>query len=203
MGLIDFLSNMFKSKDEQNHQKTFNSQETNGVGANLEPLQQSNNIPKDIFIEENILGKDKSFQKLNTETIGIDKVYQLLQEDYESIGYQDSFSNPDDNYKDRRIRMIKLSLHIAIEREMTYYDDLIKDINFQLEIKVVQGLVTLIQELNAKKEQVEERKQKLQEMKEQIEKEEGVFTRVKFSYESGFLRGINELIRAKILDRRI
>ena len=52
---------------------------------------------------------------------GLDAIYNFLQNDYESKGYNDALTNPDESYKTDNIKMFNHDLFILIDKSATYY----------------------------------------------------------------------------------
>lgn len=134
---------------------------------------------------------------------GINQVYSFLQADYESKGYNDSLVNPDDSYKADNIRLIKLDLHILLEKTSTYYDNMISELNYHILTRSRAGLVDLAQELENRKKLVEDCKQKLAEIKNSLNDEYGMCQRIILSYQRGFMRGLSALTQSNILNKKI
>jgi hypothetical protein len=134
---------------------------------------------------------------------GINQVYLFLQADYESKGYNDSLVNPDDSYKADNIRLIKLDLHILIEKTTIYYDNMISELNYHILTRTRAGLIDLVQELENKKKLVEDCKTKLIDIKNSLNDEYGMCQRIILSYQRGFMRGLSALTQSNILNKKI
>jgi hypothetical protein len=162
----------------------------------------SSEISKNRSIEE--MGpSDKQLLSNNGKSEGIDQVYSFLQADYESKGYNDSLVNPDDSYKTDNIKLIKLDLHIIIEKTSTYYENLISELNFHITTRNRAGLLDLVQELENRKKLVEDYKVKLREIKDGMNDENGICQRIILSYQRGFMRGLSAITQSNVLNKKI
>lgn len=183
----------------------FNRQ--NGNNNVVESKQSETNItpeiPKNIFIEESEPSNNQSFNNSGYLMEGIEQVYSFLQADYESKGYSDSLVNPDDSYKTDNIRLIKLDLHILIEKTVTYYENLISELNFHVSTRSRAGLIDLVQELNNRKKLVEDYMIKLDNIKKSMDDENGMCQRIILSYQRGFMRGLSALTQSNVLNKKI
>lgn len=160
----------------------------------------SNNTSMTNGVAKAINGATKA---TNGEYKGIEKVYAFLQADYESKGYADAISNPDDNYKIESIKLLKMDLEIILQQAFLYYDELSREIEVHIRTRSNAGLIDLVEELNARKAIIDEHKRILSQIKEDVENEKGKFLRVKICYERGFLKGLMHLTNTNILNKKI
>lgn len=190
MGLFDFFR-----KNQQNSGQINN----NSID---QKHAETTEIPKDLFIEE---ANPNDRFNLSTDGFdkGIDTIYSFLQADYESKGYSDALVNPDDSYKNDNIKLIKLDLRILIERTSTYYEDQISVLNHHLLSRSRAGFVDLIQELEARKKQVEDHKMKLKQIVDEIENEDSICQRIILSYQRGFMKGLSALTQSNVLNNKL
>ena len=84
-----------------------------------------------------------------------------MQADYETKGYNDAITSPDDSYRQDNIKLIKHDLNILIQKVNTHYQDLIKELEFHISSRIRAGLVDLVEELKSKKEMVQEHMDKV------------------------------------------
>ncbi|NVK53836.1 MAG: hypothetical protein HWD85_12945 [Flavobacteriaceae bacterium] len=186
MGLFDF----FKRKNQSEN------------GSNLSD-QASNEIPKDIFVEEAEPSESSNGLNGKPDLKGIELIYDFLQADYESRGYNDSLINPDDSYKTENIKLIRYDLDILIQKVTTYYEDLIREIDFHMESRGRAGLIDLVEELKTKKEMVLEHMEKVTALKKEAENNNGITQRIVLSYQRGFMRGLSALTQSKVLNKEL
>lgn len=160
-------------------------------------------IPRNLFVEESEPTNGQNIENNSFLIEGIEKVYSFLQADYESKGYSDSLVNPDDSYKTDNIKLIKLDLHILIEKTGTYYQNLISELNFHISSRSRAGLVDLVQELENRKKLVEDYMLKIDNIRKTMDDENGMCQRIILSYQRGFMRGLSALTQSNILNRKI
>lgn len=154
---------------------------------------------------EALSASDRNAQGLRagTEHGGIKQIYDFLQADYESRGYQDALTNPDDSYKTDNIRLIRLDLKILIQQVITYYEDLLNEIDYHITTRSQAGLLDLVQELEARKKMVSEHIVKVSHIQTEIENENGMGHRIILSYQRGFMRGLSALTQSTVLTKKI
>jgi hypothetical protein len=164
-------------------------------------------IPREIFIEESDPAEDNApnitYMNSNGESKGIESVYAFLQADYETRGYNDALANPDDNYKNESVKLLRMDLDILLQRANLHYEDLSKEAEVHIITRSNAGLVDLVQELKARKSVIDEHKRILAEIKADIEQDDGKFMRVRLSYQRGFLKGLTHLTNTNILNKKI
>ena len=184
MGLFNFLRRNNPSKD------TF----LQGQSDN----KDVSNIPRDIFIEDKE-PQDVSSILANGSSNGIEVVYAFLQADYESRGYSDALTNPDESNKQDGIKLIKLDLHVLIDRIHNYYKRRLNDLEFHTASRGRAGLIDLVEELKSEKEKSTTEIQRLKEIENSIEPGNGLVERVVLSYSKGFMRGMSAITLSRIL----
>jgi hypothetical protein len=153
-------------------------------------------IAEDIFIEKRDPQENTTFYN-NSEARGIDSIYAFLQIDFEPKGYNDALVNPDQSNKADGIRLIKTHLNIIMDKEINYYDKLIKDLECHIRSRGDAGLVDLVEELRTQKDKADTDIQKIHEIELQMRNNSGLFEKVILSYEQGFKRGLAAISKSK------
>jgi hypothetical protein len=100
MGLFKF----FSKKNQENQVETIN---------------QLVEIKKDLFIDESDPVENSTNLISSNGVSGIDAIYNFLQSDYESRGYNDALTNPDDSYRSDNISLLRQDLSIMIDKSST------------------------------------------------------------------------------------
>lgn len=126
-----------------------------------------------------------------------------MQADYETKGYNDAITSPDDSYRQDNIKLIKHDLNILIQKVNTHYQDLIKELEFHISSRIRAGLVDLVEELKSKKEMVQEHMDKVNLITKEMETNSGMAERTILSYQRGFMRGLSALTQSKILNKEL
>ena len=175
-----------------------NNQETLG-----KTITDTVDIPKDLFIEERNPEEQEYAYKQNGEAKGIDVIYTFLQADYETRGYNDALTNPDDSYKSDNINLFRQDLFILIQKANTYYESFIKELDFHISSRGRAGLIDLVEALETKKEMVLDYLEKIKLIHADAENGLGVVQRITLSYQRGFMRGLSALTKYNILNRQL
>jgi len=132
--------------------------------------------------------------------LGIDAIYAFLQADYETKGYNDALTNPDENYKADNIKLFQYDLQILIQRSFMYYDDKIKEIDFHIGSRTRAGLIDLVEELKIKRNLVIEHIEKVKQLQHDTASNTGMSERITLSYQRGFMRGLAAITQTKVMN---
>jgi hypothetical protein len=181
----------------------FNLFKNNGNGSSMNETVEANSIPKELFIEEKDPQNLISSNTTNGSTRGIEAIYSFLQADYETKGYNDALTNPDDSYKADNILLIRQDLEILILQVKTYYEDNINKLEFHINSRSRAGLVDLVEELKITKDTVQEHLKKVDTLNEDLEQNTGITQRIALSYQRGFSHGLSALTQSQILNKSI
>jgi hypothetical protein len=160
-------------------------------------------ISKAMFIEDQDPLEKMEIVPGKKELRGIEEIYFFLQQDYESRGYNDALTNPDESYRTDNLRLLNKDLAILIQKVSTYYEDLLKEIDFHILSRGRAGLVDLVETLKTRKELVEDHLRKVSQIRYDMENNEGMTNRIILSYQRGFMRGLSALTMADILKKEI
>jgi len=178
----------------------FSKNQTQATGSEN---NQSLEIPKTMFAEDRDTEEKLSTSVLDAELKGIEQIYKFLQADYESKGYNDALTSPDDSYKKDNIRLIKLDLQILIQKVNTYYEDLIKELDFHISSRSRAGLIDLVEELKTRKEMVLEHVAKVDVIKNEMEDTNSMTQRIILSYQRGFMRGLSAITQSNVMNKKL
>ena len=111
-----------------------------------------NDISRNLFIEErDPLENAEMIMPPGSAGKGIDEIYAFLQEDYELRGYNDALTNPDESYRTDNINLLKFDLNIVIQKVTTYYEDMLKELDFHISSRGRAGLIDLVDVLKTRK----------------------------------------------------
>jgi len=171
-------------------------------GSTAAPAETETLVPRELFVDESdpvqvaLLGASEA-------TSGIEAVYSFLQADYESRGYNDALTNPDDSYKTDNLRLLSQDLSIQIQRSNTYYESILKELDFHITSRSRAGLVDLVEELKMRRELVLSYLEKIGLIRSDAENRNGLTERITLSYQRGFSRGLAAITHARILNQRL
>ena len=158
-------------------------------------------ISKAMFVEEQEPLENMDMKPDTTETKGVEEIYFFLQKDYESRGYNDALTNPDDSYRIDNLNLLKHDLSILVQRVTTYYEDMLRELDFHILTRGRAGLVDLVETLKTRKELVEDHLKKVNQIKADLENSNGTSQRIILSYQRGFMRGLSAITTANILKK--
>jgi hypothetical protein len=136
-------------------------------------------------------------------SVGLDAIYSFFQDDYESRGYNDALTNPDESYKSDNIRLFNHDLMILIDRSSNYYDSFLKELDFHISSRSRAGLIDLVEELKIRKEIVTGHLEKIKTIKADTLNGNGSTQRIALSYQRGFMRGLSAISQSKMFKRTL
>jgi len=174
---------------------------------NRELTGQAGNVPadisKDLFIDESDPVEKADAREWKGEPAGIEAVYRFLQDDYESRGYQDALTNPDESYRNDNLKLFRQDLFILLQRASTYYETMLTRLDFHLASRERAGLIDLVEELRARKELVSSYLEKIREIHTGAKNNNGMTERIMLSYQRGFNRGLAAISKSEILNNNL
>lgn len=160
-------------------------------------------IPTDLYKYGNKPGVKNSEFFPGDGSIGLDAIYAFFQDDYESRGYNDALTNPDESYKNDNIKLFNHDLLILIDRSSNYYDNLLKELDFHISSRTRAGLIDLVEELKIRKDIIQDLIGKIKVIKEDALNGNGSTQRVALSYQRGFMRGLSAISQSKMFNRSV
>lgn len=160
-------------------------------------------IPENVFIERDDQSKDLETEKKQVKIPdnGIYFLYEFLEKNYEAKGYDDALVNPDNTHLDQNIESLKNDLERIIRRVKTYYEDLIREINFHISSRGRSGMVDTVEELSMKKETAENHIKQVKDIEEEAKDNRGLGQGIIISYTRGFRNGLAAISHHAILKR--
>ena|SRR5437773_275826 len=114
MGLFDF----FRKNQPQST-----------IASNGDNANEQREIPKEVFVEDTDPQDHQPTPTTNGGPRRVEDIYAFLKADYETRAYNDALTNPDDSYKLANIKMINEDLQILVQQVITYYEDLIRELD--------------------------------------------------------------------------
>lgn len=180
----------------------FNRQQRNGQNnaPNVETL--TGDIPEDLFIKKEQPEKAESEEKPASPTAGgIHILYEFLDKNHESKGYNDALVNPDITHLDQNVTALKNDLERSIRKVKTFYEDFIRQINFHIASRSRSGMVDTVEELTVKKETAESHIRQVIEIEDQAKQNQGVGYGIVISYTRGFRNGLAAISGHIILNK--
>lgn len=180
----------------------FNRQQRNGHSHTPDLQNPVPDIPEGIFIEKEQPGPITPEEKPANQVIsGIHMLYEFLDKNYESKGYNDALINPDITHLDQNITALKNDLERAILKLKTFYEDFIRQINFHISSRSRSGMVDTVEELTVKKEIAESHIKQVFEIEELAKQNQGVGYGIVISYTRGFKNGLAAISGHTILNK--
>ncbi|MDF1573300.1 MAG: hypothetical protein P1P82_16955 [Bacteroidales bacterium] len=157
-------------------------------------------MPKKLFVEDSDPVENTPVNGATGSSADLESIYNFLQDDYESKGYDDALANPDDSYKTDNIMMYKKDLEILIQKVTTKYDDLLREMDFHISSRQRAGLIDIVEELKSKSQTVSEHRNKVEEIENDAKNDRGMCQRMILSYQRGFNRGLAAITQSKFLN---
>jgi hypothetical protein len=187
------LLDLFKEDEEQAtvHKNGIEKRETPVLTKDRAAI-----LPRPVIREE---APQPVTETSNKEITGIELIYNFLQDDYETRGYNDALINPDDRNRADGIKLIKLDFKILIERVINFYDCKLRDIDFHINSRSRLGLVDLVEQLKAEKSKVLAEMDRVKNIETKLESGTGLTERIILSYQKGFMKGLADSTQSKFL----
>lgn len=181
----------------------FNRQQQNGHAHTQDLELPAGDIPEDTFIEKDPSEKTQAEEKkVNQDINGIHMLYEFLDQNYESKGYNDALINPDTSHLEQNITALKNDLERSIRKVKTFYEDFIRQINFHIASRSRSGMIDTVEELSVKKETAESHIRQVIEIEEQAKQDQGVGHGIIISYTRGFRNGLAAISGHSILNKQ-
>lgn len=180
----------------------FNRERLNGHQHAMEVDQPIPDIPEATFIEKDMVQQEQPEEKVPAPVNGgIHQLYEFLDRNYESKGYNDALVNPDTTHLDQNVIALKNDLERSIRKVKTFYEDFIRQINFHITSRSRSGMIDTVEELTVKKEIAESHIKQVIEIEEQAKLNEGVGHGIVISYTRGFRNGLAAISSHLILNK--
>jgi len=161
-------------------------------------------IPEPVFIEKENIHQDKyqpASDPHRAET-GINVLFQFLEKNHESKGYDDALINPDSSHLEHNIKLLQNELHRTIRKVKTFYEDFMREIEFHITSRSRNGMVDTVEELMMKKAIAEDHMSKVVEIENDAINNQGDSQGIIMSYMRGFKNGLAAISHHSILKRK-
>ena len=170
-----------------------------------QPADTTPDISEDLFIEKNGNGvaNGRTNGQHSPASQGIDAVHAFLKQDYESDGYGDAITNPDDTYKKENLEIIRHKLEIELKTAEKYYREALAQVDLFINVNSRSGLIDLVQQLETKRMVIEDQVKELAEIRDNLAENKGISQTPFLSYNKGFLRGLTAVTIARALENKI
>ena len=96
-----------------------------------------------------------------------------------------------------------MDLQILVQKVNTYYEDMIRELDFHISSRSRADLIDLVEELKTRKEMVLEHMEKVNQVKKEMEANLGMTQRILLSYQRGFMRGLSALTQSNVLSKKL
>lgn len=178
----------------------FNKRNNNLDNEPLNAFKEEKIVDRELFVKEN-----KGYNNFlnNEELTSWERIFQKLRKDYESEGYNDALSTPDNKYKSDNEEILRLDLSIDIKEAEVEINEYLKELEFHINSRKKADLNDLVEELESKKEVYNKRLLELNEIKTDLKQNTGNSKRIILAYNRGFNKGLAALSTANILNKKI
>jgi hypothetical protein len=160
-------------------------------------------IPESVFVEKEkpqYASPEVNNGSLPSEN-GINLLFQFLERNHESKGYDDALVNPDNTHLEQNIEALKNDLERTIKKLKIYYEDFTREINFHIATRTRSGMIDTVEELTVKKETAESHIRQIHEIEEEAKNNSGVAQGVLISYSKGFRNGLAAISHHSIMKK--
>lgn len=120
----------------------------------------------------------------------IDGVFWYMEKDWEEDGMRDAIGNPDINYMNMKIEIIKQGLVRRFEMTRLRYNKLIRDCEAQMESLNTFGLTATLSSITSQIDTYKEHIQKLNDLESRFQKGAAELLTMTESYKRGFANGV-------------
>src|ERR1700712_2191687 len=144
---------------------------------NSNPLNTSlPEISENVFLENEKQDTHSAVDNIGAPNSmnGINLLFQLLERNHESKGYDDALVNPDHTHLNENVKALKNDLERTFRKVKTFYQDFIKEIDFHIDSRSRTGMVDTVGELTVKKEIAETHIQQVIEIEKESKSDTGV-----------------------------
>lgn len=169
--------------------------------ANSNPNTPLPEIPESIFLEKEKQDTNSSADNGGSPNSlnGINLLFQFLERNHESKGYDDALVNPDHTHLDENVKALKNDLERTFRKVKTFYQDFIKEIDFHIDSRSRTGMIDTVGELTVKKKIAETNIQQVLEIEKEAGNDTGVGHGIVLSYTRGFRNGLAAISHHSIL----
>jgi hypothetical protein len=157
-------------------------------------------VPENVFIEKEKPGEARQNEGSSSGADnGINLLFQFLEKNYESKGYDDALINPDTTHLQQNIEALKNDFERTIRKVKLFYEDFIREIDFHISSRSRSGMIDTVEELTMKKTTAESHIRQVVEIEQQAKINEGVGQGIIISYTRGFRNGLAAISHHSIL----
>jgi hypothetical protein len=159
-------------------------------------------IPENVFLQNEMETSSKQRDTISSRSdSNIELLFDFLDKNHESKGYEDALMNPDTRHLEQNIEALKNQLDRTIRRVKTFYEDFIKEIDFHIDSRARSGMVDVVDELKMKRSIAESHVQKVLEIENEHRNNTGDSQGMIISYSRGFMNGLSAISHHTILKR--
>jgi len=193
MGLFDFLK-----KEKKQRVETINNLDEDTVDKNLF-IEEGDSISEEVDMPVN----GNSPTSIPEKSTLIDQIFDYVNQDFESRGYQDAIVQPDTHYLNENLELIRNDYQLIIDKATYKYKEFLTELDFHIATRTGMGLTEIVQGLEAKKKITEQHLAFVEDEMKAIRANEGKVQRIKLSYTKGFKRGASALSNSFITSSNI
>jgi len=157
-------------------------------------------VPEKVFIENDVKVDETNSPQVDNN---INLLFEFLDKNNESKGYDDALVNPDANHLNQNLEALRNELIRNINKVKTFYEDFIKEINYHIDSRSRSGMVDTVEELKMKKEIAESHAKKVLEIELSAHNDAGDSQGILISYARGFRNGLAAISHHAVLKRKL
>lgn len=154
-------------------------------------------INNESISDNNIDTRNKTEKPVN----GIYFLYNFLDQNFETKGYDDALVNPDNTHLEQNVASLKNDLERNFRKVKTYYEDFIRKTDFHIASRSRSGMIDTVEELQVEKETAEQHIKQLLEMEQDTANNSGAGYGIILSYTRGFRNGLAAISHHSIMNK--
>ena len=162
-----------------------------------------------VLIDEKEFAKEKLYdisEGVNSDSINsryITRVFSYLNKDFESVGYNDALTIPDEKFRNDNISILKKNYLILLKEAEFAFNEYVRELDAHIAGCTKSGLTDTVTQLQARKTSTDDTLKFIKEQTQEITDENGTAERIILSYKRGFSKGIAALAQARIINKHI
>jgi hypothetical protein len=174
----------------------------NNVSNNGAPLEPKLIAEKD-FATDTLYDISEGISSESINSRYISRVFNYLNKDFESVGYNDALTNADEKFRDDNIEILKKNYLILLKEAAFAFNEYLRELDAHIVACTNSQLTDTITQLQTRKTSTDDTLKFIREQTQEITDENGTAVRIILSYKRGFSKGIAALAQARIINKHI
>lgn len=146
-------------------------------------------VSEDVFIKK---------EEQTATRLGIHKIQDLMNQDFEQKGYDDALVNPDTTQMNKGLQIIKDKLMRSLDEAKIYYTDFFREVDFHIESRKANAMTTTVEELQMEKEKARAHYDRILEIEKENLNGRFEMSGMALTYKNGFEKGLAAISHTEI-----